>query len=132
MTRSWSPVSPVQLQAVKNDQAQRSCPPMPASRSEYLTYYNRYRPHQSRQQRPPDIGTQPLRDMAGLRSVRRKPVTTGLLNEYHLGAAGAYRGIRATIDGPQAHLVNADMDLSCHFIVNYAVSGVTDPEHAME
>lgn len=30
--------------------------------SEYLIHYNRHRPHQSRQQRPPDIETQPTRD----------------------------------------------------------------------
>jgi len=28
---------------------------------EYLTHYNRHRPHQSRQQQPPDIETQPDR-----------------------------------------------------------------------
>ena len=36
---------------------------------EYVTHYNRHRPHQSRQQRPPDIETQPVRDVADLRSV---------------------------------------------------------------
>jgi putative transposase len=40
---------------------------------EYQDHYNRHRPHQSRQQRPPDIATQPVRDVADLRSVRRKP-----------------------------------------------------------
>ena len=53
---------------------------------EYLTHYNRHRPHQSRQQRPPDIETQPVRDVADLRSVRRKPVVAGLINEYHHAA----------------------------------------------
>jgi hypothetical protein len=38
------------------------------------THCNRHRPHQSRRQRPPGIATQPVRDIAGLRSVRRKPV----------------------------------------------------------
>jgi putative transposase len=50
---------------------------------EYLTHYNRHRPHQSRRQRPPDIETQPVRDIADVRSVRRKPVVTGVINEYH-------------------------------------------------
>ena len=33
-----------------------------------MTRYNGHRPHQSRQQRPPDIETQPTRDVADLRS----------------------------------------------------------------
>jgi putative transposase len=53
---------------------------------EYLIHYNRHRPHQSRRQRPPDIKTQPVREMADLRSVRRRPVVTGLINEYHRAA----------------------------------------------
>ena len=53
---------------------------------EYVAHYNGHRPHQSRQQRPPDIETQPARDVAGLRSVRRKPVVAGLINEYHQAA----------------------------------------------
>jgi transposase InsO family protein len=53
---------------------------------EYLTHYNCHRPHQSRQQRPPDIETQPVRDVAGLRSVRRKSLVAGLINEYHHAA----------------------------------------------
>jgi putative transposase len=42
--------------------------------SEYVEHYNGHRPHQSRRQRPPDIEAQPVRDVADLRSVRRKPV----------------------------------------------------------
>ena len=53
---------------------------------EYLIHYNRHRPHQSRQQRPPDIETQPIWDVADLQSVRRRPVVTGLINEYHRAA----------------------------------------------
>jgi len=53
---------------------------------EYQDHYNRHRPHQSRQQRPPDIATQPVRDVADLRSVRRKPVVVGVINEYHHAA----------------------------------------------
>jgi transposase InsO family protein len=53
---------------------------------EYLIHYNGYRPHQSRLQRPPDIETQPVRDAADLRSVRRKPVVARVINEYHHAA----------------------------------------------
>jgi putative transposase len=53
---------------------------------EYLIHYNGHRPHQSRQQRPPDIETQPVRGVADLRSVRRRPVVKGLINEYHHAA----------------------------------------------
>ena len=53
---------------------------------EYLVHYNRHRPHQSRQQRPPDIETQSVRDVAEMRSVRRKPVAAGVINEYHQAA----------------------------------------------
>jgi hypothetical protein len=53
---------------------------------EYLIRYNGHRPHQSRQQRPPDIEAQPVRDVAGLRSAYRKPVAAGLVNEYHHAA----------------------------------------------
>jgi putative transposase len=53
---------------------------------EYLTHYNGHRPHQSRQQKPPDIETQPVRDVADPRSVRRKPVVAGLINDYHHAA----------------------------------------------
>jgi transposase InsO family protein len=35
---------------------------------EYVTHYNGHRPHQSRQQRPPDTEPQPIRDAADLRS----------------------------------------------------------------
>ncbi|MFI7226325.1 integrase core domain-containing protein [Nonomuraea angiospora] len=52
----------------------------------YLIHYNGYRPHQSRQQRPPDIAAQPARHMTALNdlsSVRRKPVVTATINEYH-------------------------------------------------
>jgi putative transposase len=53
---------------------------------EYLNHYNGHRPHQSRQQRPPDIETPPLRDVVDLRSARRKPVVAGVINEYHHAA----------------------------------------------
>jgi transposase InsO family protein len=53
---------------------------------EYVNHDNGHRPHQSRQQRPPDIETQPTPNVAGLRSARRKPVVAGLINEYHSAA----------------------------------------------
>jgi hypothetical protein len=53
---------------------------------EYVAHYNGHRPHQSRRQRPPDMQAQPARDVADLRSVRRKPVVAGVINEYHHAA----------------------------------------------
>jgi hypothetical protein len=81
---------------------------------EYLVHYNRHRPHQSRQQRPPDIQTQPIQDTAepiDLRRIRRKRLVTGLISEYHHAAEPQFRprdpiiarhrvpqGIRTTAD----------------------------------
>ncbi|MEU4332971.1 integrase core domain-containing protein [Nonomuraea dietziae] len=56
---------------------------------EYLNHYNGHRPQQSRQQRPPDAATQPVRDvneLNDLRSIRRKPVAMGMVSEYHHAA----------------------------------------------
>jgi putative transposase len=53
---------------------------------QYVIHYNGHRPHQSRQQRPPDIETQPVPDVVGLRAVRRKPVVAGAINQYHHAA----------------------------------------------
>jgi putative transposase len=53
---------------------------------EYVAHYNGHRPHQSRQQRPPDIQAQPVRNVAALQSARRKPVVAGVINEYHHAA----------------------------------------------
>ena len=53
---------------------------------EYVVHYNGHRPHQSRQQRPPDMQAQPFRNVADLRSVRRSPVIAGVINEYHHAA----------------------------------------------
>jgi putative transposase len=54
--------------------------------SEYVAHYNGHRPHQSRRQQPPDIEAEPVRDVADLRSVRRKRVAAGVINEYHRAA----------------------------------------------
>jgi putative transposase len=59
---------------------------LPLVLRDYVNHYNGHRPHQSRRQRPPDIETHPVRDVAGPRSVRRKPVVAGLINEYHQAA----------------------------------------------
>jgi putative transposase len=51
---------------------------------EYAGHYNRHRPHQSRQQRPPDQGSQasaPL-DLP----VQRRKVLGGVINEYYRAA----------------------------------------------
>jgi putative transposase len=56
---------------------------------EYLIHYNGHRPHQSRHQRPPDAETEPIRDAAepiDHRRIRRRPVVTGLISEYHHAA----------------------------------------------
>ena len=53
---------------------------------EYVRHYNGHRPHQSRQQRPPDIEIQPIQDVTDLRSVHRKPVVAGVINEYYHAA----------------------------------------------
>jgi transposase InsO family protein len=53
---------------------------------DYVAHYNAHRPHQSRQQLPPDMEAQPVRDVADLRSVRRKRVVAGVINEYHHAA----------------------------------------------
>jgi putative transposase len=56
---------------------------------EYLLHYNRHRPHQSRQQYPPDVETRPIRgttELIDLRRIRRKRVVTGLISEYHHAA----------------------------------------------
>jgi putative transposase len=51
---------------------------------EYAAHYNGHRPHQSRQQRPPDQDGQvsPPRDLP----VRRRKVLGGVINEYHQAA----------------------------------------------
>jgi putative transposase len=51
---------------------------------EYLIHSNRHRPHRARQQRPPDIETQPIRGAAEPIDLgrRRRRVVTGLISEY--------------------------------------------------
>ena len=51
----------------------------------YATHYNQHRPHQSRQQLPPETTTLPVRPTSDLdaRRIRRHPVLGNLVNEYH-------------------------------------------------
>jgi putative transposase len=58
---------------------------------EYLIHYNHHRPHQSRQQRPPDLETQPVRGITDLCSVRRKRVVAEVISEYHHAASPQLR-----------------------------------------
>jgi transposase InsO family protein len=51
---------------------------------EYAGHYNRHRPHQSRQQRPPGQGGQP--DAPLNLPVRRREVLGGVINEYYQAA----------------------------------------------
>ncbi|RZB16899.1 integrase [Streptomyces sp. F001] len=57
--------------------------------TEYIRHYNGHRPHQSRQQLPPDSNEPPaLATVTDLRAhgIRRQPVLGGLLNEYRHAA----------------------------------------------
>jgi putative transposase len=46
----------------------------------YVGHYNGHRPHQSRQQRPPD------HDEMAVAPVQRRKVLGGVINEYHRAA----------------------------------------------
>ncbi|MGV9380532.1 integrase core domain-containing protein [Nonomuraea sp. NPDC003707] len=51
---------------------------------EYTDHYNRHRPHQSRQQRPPDHDKRVVVPMEG--RIKRRRVLGGVINEYHRAA----------------------------------------------
>jgi putative transposase len=56
---------------------------------EYLARYNGSRPHRARCQRPPDLETlltREVADLADLQTIRRRPVVTGVISEYHHAA----------------------------------------------
>jgi hypothetical protein len=54
---------------------------------EYADHYNRHRPHQSRQQRPPDHNDQDDRSSVPLNlPVLRRKVLGGVINEYYRAA----------------------------------------------
>jgi putative transposase len=52
--------------------------------SEYTSHYNQHRPHQSRQQRPPDRETQTVAPLN--LPVRRRKVLGGVISEYYQAA----------------------------------------------
>lgn len=55
---------------------------------EYVTHYNRHRPHRARNLRPPDGGesiTAPVTGLATAR-IRRRKVLGGLIHEYERAA----------------------------------------------
>jgi putative transposase len=54
----------------------------------YTRHYNQHRPHQSRQQQPPDTTTLPIRPVADLDAhrIRRHPVHGSAINEYQHAA----------------------------------------------
>ena len=54
---------------------------------EYLAHYNQHRPHQGREQRPPDRDTipAPVTNLDAVR-VRRRKAVNGLINEYEQAA----------------------------------------------
>ena len=52
---------------------------------EYAAHYNRHRPHQSRQQRPPDHDNTPLA-VPLTAPVRRRKILSGVINEYYRAA----------------------------------------------
>jgi hypothetical protein len=57
--------------------------------TEYTGHYNDHRPHQSRDQRPPSVATmvtRPITDLAEIRSVRRQPILSGLIHQFHRAA----------------------------------------------
>jgi putative transposase len=55
--------------------------------TEYQRHYNRHRPHQAREQRPPEGHQQPDRaDEANARTLLRTRVLNGLINEYRYAA----------------------------------------------
>ena len=65
---------------------------------DYVAHYNRHRPHQSRQQRPPDHDHQagvPL-DLP----VQRRKVLGGVINEY-------YRAASADLMKPRSHTMRS-------------------------
>jgi putative transposase len=55
---------------------------------EYVTHYNRHRPHRARNLCPPDTGdivTDPVTDLAAVR-IRRRKVLGGLIHKYERAA----------------------------------------------
>jgi putative transposase len=55
----------------------------------YAAHYNQHRPHQSRDQRPPEVEANPSSSVVDLDSarIRRRRILGGLINEYSEAAA---------------------------------------------
>jgi putative transposase len=51
---------------------------------EYAGHYNGHRPHQSRQQRPPDLDTPVVVPLTS--PVRRRKILSGVISEYYRAA----------------------------------------------
>jgi hypothetical protein len=93
--RRWARVFPVtpttllawhrKLAARKYDTSKRRQPGLRSVLAEYQEHYNTARPHQGTGQRVPDAEHRAPRVIAadfGIRQIRRKPVLSGLINEY--------------------------------------------------
>jgi putative transposase len=52
--------------------------------TEYIDHYNRHRPHQSRQQRPPDQDEHVVVPMEG--RIKQRTVLGGMIKEYYRAA----------------------------------------------
>jgi hypothetical protein len=69
---------------------------------DYVAHYNRHRPHQSRQQRPPDHDDQA--DVPLDLPVQRRKVLGGVINEYYRAALADLMKPRPNTTAPARHL----------------------------
>lgn len=53
---------------------------------DYLEHYNRHRPHRGIAQRSPDAPDHTPPDTSPIETIRRRPILSGLINEYHRAA----------------------------------------------
>ena len=53
---------------------------------EYLEHYNSHRPHRSLNQRPPDTADLEVAEPVPIDKIRRRPILSGPINEYHSAA----------------------------------------------
>ena len=54
--------------------------------AEYVEHYNAHRPHRSLIQRPPNTPDQTVAEPVPIDQIRRRPILSGLINEYHPAA----------------------------------------------
>jgi len=54
--------------------------------AEYVEHYNAHRPHRSLIQRPPNMPDQTVAEPVPIDQIRRRPILSGLINEYHPAA----------------------------------------------